>query len=513
MDPGLYPLLEVYLRNQSENQTVEFTRCRLNSAEVKALTGEVVWTQFYPTAIAKPGETVLLQINVAQNPKVDQTLEVETKQGQRIAAKLGPFQTPPSRLTAVTFSSNFHRAFIAWSSKVKDQAPTQLVINGKDCAGKIQIMELPGGRARAATEERQGLLAVDLPTPAAQGIPMHVRLQFADGTAAQALLRASQGIFLDAFHVPEKDKKLRDELGLDAAPSAKMIEGDPACTDVKAGKKYGLSMPAILAARNKLYASTNTHHRLSYIYMCTVATPNKAYSVYGQCVDALQVNPYQLQYSQSPKFIESEEMFFRWAWQGARPRPWYWIPEAFAADKRILEPGELRLLTYAALGRGCKGIKYFIYDPKTGFQNSPPLTAEIKAINHEIKTLEPILSPAIPLAVETIGNPKDGIRVYTLASGDRGLIVIIRTLAYQTDRQPNQWGAAPRFKFTPKSNVKITIQKPKWLTVGAITEPLADGKTSLTHRVKDDLIELELSQLDLARVLWIENAKPKTEKP
>jgi hypothetical protein len=223
------------------------------------------------------------------------------------------------------------------------------------------------------------------------------------------------------------------------------------------------------------------------------------------------VNPYQLHYGASPKFIEFEELFLQWGWEAGRPRSWYWIPETFDIAGRILEPGELRSLAYSALGRGCKGIKYYIYGGKEGFQNSKPLTGEIKALNADIKKLAPILSAAIPLSVETVGAKESGICVYTLASGDEGMLVIIRNLDYSMDRKPNQWGAAPRFHFTPKENVKLTIRKPEWLAIRSVRDPLRPERPPFEYQDKFDLLDLNIGRLELVQAVWIQNTEQKTE--
>jgi len=141
-NPWRYPLVEIFLSNRT-GQSIEWKRALLNGNELKALANGV-WFQFYPSEKAVPGQTILLQICLADAPEKVQTIEIETQQGQRVTAKLEPFPPPPaetrekpkgmlagamlmwdfshlpfeiprSQITGMTFSGDFQRAFITFS--------------------------------------------------------------------------------------------------------------------------------------------------------------------------------------------------------------------------------------------------------------------------------------------------------------------------------------------------------------------------------------------------------------
>ncbi|MBI4027390.1 MAG: hypothetical protein HY360_20560 [Verrucomicrobia bacterium] len=520
LDRVQYPLLEVFLFN-STAKPVEWKRAFLNGREVHGLTNGVVWSQFYPAEKAPPGQesshgrATLLQINLEKRPADAQIIEAETQDGQRVKASLERFSAPTVRLDAITFSWDFQRVFIAYTTHQFQRKPARVTINQADCTAKTAVLQTPIGPS-------PGLLAVTLPQPVRHGMPLHVRLELPPSvppgapTAVQALLRCRRGISLDDFGVKDNDAKLRQELGLDARPGARMVEADPACEDSQA-HKMGHSTPPILATRRQWYLEGD--ERLSYQYQCTAATvAGGFYSAYSQITDALQINPYHLAWSQAERFIESQERYYVWAKMAAAPRCWLLIPELFTTRGRFLEPDEYRSQIYGAVAIGLKGLRLFMYGgmPPSlfGYEKSPRLLAAVKQVNREIKSMEPILSAAIPVSTETIGSEKDGLRLYTLWSGDEGLLVIARNLDYHTDRQPNDFGNKPRCTFVPKKNVALSVRKPAWLTPVPI--PGAESEAASAVQVTDLLsretiraqrqggrIQLTLPALDVVRVLWI----------
>ncbi|MDZ4742016.1 MAG: hypothetical protein SGI98_01190 [Verrucomicrobiota bacterium] len=214
----------------------------------------------------------------------------------------------------------------------------------------------------------------------------------------------------------------------------------------------------------------------------------------------------------------------------ACPKPWFFIPECHAWTPRMLEGGELRLLVYAALGQGCQGVKYFMYNDFNGikgFKSSPLLTEEIKKLNREIKILEPLLGKANHVDSWTYsmsgaklrpGNPflspdlQSGFRVYTLWSGDEGVMVLVRNLDYTTDRAPNDSGRNPRFHYKQKDNITFDVRKPVWLNLSTNEEGLFKAVNPLTMKsVEGKIINgnltFKLSRLDLTEVIWIPNRK------
>lgn len=501
-----YPLIEVFLTNH-RNRTLECLRVYFNARELKDFPEkDVLWWQFYPCPVAKPGETILLQISLRKSPSNVQSIDVETKEGERVRAEFGPGTTPRTELAGIMFSRDFHHVYITYlasmlasNTSAASSRPVRLEINGKHLLRSSRILQVPD-------EEHPGMVAITLRRPLCFGQPVHVRMQLADGRVAQSLLRASTGIMLDAFGVDEKDVKLRKELGLDVHPSTRVIPNDPACDDSHA--EVGYSTKNILPVRRAWFESIEVC--LSAAHLCVLATPQVEYPIYGQSVDALQVNPYRLsrsRYGDDSKFIEQEENFFFWAWHSARPRPWHWIPEAYAKDEstRMLDAQELRLLTYAALGHGAKGINYYSYDTNSawvGFNESPELLGAVKRINSELKQLEPILSSTIPLSIKTTGSHEDGVRTHVLWSGERqGLLLIFRNLDYSTE--PDHLGRTLIFGSRLKRDVRARVSIPAWFKVGSVMNPLDPTNPTIPFEAEDRaILSVNFKELRDVAVAW-----------
>lgn len=510
-ETGYFPIVEVFLTSR-EREPVELAGIEWDGAKVAQFpTDEVIWWQFYPTGHVKPGETVVLQVCLPKNPEARHGLTIYARSGKRTELLIPSYRKPDWQIVAVTFDLGFRNAFLAFAPyenadhrTATGLAPRRLAVNGEQV--KFSVLE-------AAAADRPAMVSAELPQPLTFGQPVHVRLDFDGRRSAQCLLRASNGFSLDAYGVDEKDDSLRKELALDLRPAYRIGPEDPACEDAK----LGASLPHFIETRRKLYEERE--NRLFAMFLCVAGWPQLHHPIYAQCVDALQANPYRLNYTDGdddPRFIEKEENFFRWARLAACPRPWHYSPEVFLANRfeRMLEPGELRSLVYAAIGHGAKGLNYYTYgsvaDSYHGFQDSPGLLAEIKKLNAELQRLEPMLSTAVPVSIETVGDPSSGMRVYTLWCGNDGILAIARNLDYTTDREPNELGRKPRFQAVPKKNVEVTLHKPSWLNVAKAIDPLEAEKNLMRFQIDQGKIVLALKRLEVVKLAWLENCGMKT---
>lgn len=523
IDSNHRPLMEIYLHNRSDRR-LEWAKVLLNGSDVAASTN-VGWFQFYPVDIAQPGETTELQISLVRPPETPQTVRVDTKTGEQIEVEFPPMEFPPARILAVTWSLDFRRMHVAFSMLDEDirhsRSVTKAVVNGKDCTPMIRY-------AQEACWEVPGFVVIDLPEPATQGQAVHLRLEFANQIQAQAMFRAWKGIFIDDFGVTEKDAKRRKELGLDLVVPTRALPGDPCCEDLRA-RRIGHSAQRLIERRLKWYREGDC--RLAYPYLCTSASGNIDYSLYGQIADALQLNPYRLGWGAEDRFPEPEENRLAAGSRAAGPKPTYWIPEAFTYGDRMLEPDEARLMLYGILGVGIKGVRWFIFkgfaDLK-GYDQSPPLLDGIKKLNGEIKRLEPYLAPAIAMTKQTYNSggavipeydsgrpsPDKCYRVYALWNGLDGVCVLVRTLNYTTDREANALGLKPRFRFEKQKNVRCRIDRPGWLNVNTNAQVIdLLSEQSFQAQCSEGEIEWRLPELEIACALWIPNASPSKPNP
>ncbi len=541
-NPWRYPLVEIYLSNQT-GKAVQWTGVTMDGVALGNGTN-CVWTQYYPNEKAGPGRTTLLQICLEDAPQVARKIEVETSDGQKVPVNLDPFPAKPRtdqskdffggmpknaillddystqafpipkcRLLGVTFDSAFKHIQVSWSSSTKGISCKRMVINGDMIPGTKESLfssdDLPKFAGSA------GMVCAAVAKPVQFGELIHVHIELSDNTTAQCLMRATNDFFVDDLGISRtvEGEASRKDLGLDLHPKWKDLGFDVACADF-ATQKWGQSAPQLVAARKAAYDGGDPQP--TYQYLCVSSIQN-TYSIYGQCSDGLQVNPYRRGWSTWEKFIEEEAQTFRWAREAAQPRPWFWIPEVFIHkdDKRFLEADEYRSLTYAALGHACKGIGLYVYDDKTvvGYSKNPSLLAEIKKVNAEIARLRPMLEPAQFISRKTIGDPDTGVRQYVLWSGQDGVLVILRNTDYSTDRKPDDMGRAPRFKCNSKSDVTAAVHIPSW-----IKESLAGGSNPLQvldplsgevlpHKQDGDLVSVSLPKLDIGRILWIPTPK------
>jgi hypothetical protein len=417
------------------------------------------------------------------------------------------FTVPRWEIVGVTFSENLSKAYVAYQFSVPAKAmrpshlvPHKIVINGKDVSRSSRILQV-------ADRLSVGMLTIPVGGVIQRGQPVHVRLEFEPENVTQCILRASADFLVDAFGVAENESELRKQLNLDTKPAFQMIASDPACTDDV--RCQGYSAQEIISARDALFRANDT--RSAYVYLCTAARPQVNYAIYGQISDSVACNPYCMNYGHTPdgKFIEQEENYFRWAWLAARPHPWLWFPEAHVPSRatRMLEPEELRLLVFAAIGHGVRGVNYYSYGTQTGiqvgFEQSPSLSAEIKRLNKELQLLKPLLSIAFPVSIETVGSQSDGLRIYTLWCPEKGVMVIVRNLNYSTDRESNSFGTARRFKPQPKHDVQIVLAKPPWLKLAGVIDPITGEK--LMYRNGKDKIQLAFKDVNLIRIALARN--------
>lgn len=515
--PSVHTCLDVYYSNETDH-AVTLKNPRLNHRPIVGLTNGVIWTDFYPCDRVEPGQTVgLITCLKDFDEHQPQTVTVDTSDGQEIECTIkqfstpGPIPTPRREIKSVTFSRDFSRLFLLYEGMgpAPDEAPPRVRINNRDCTAETRAVQIPCDNEVTGRAE-PGLLVVRLPTPAGPGKPVHIRLQFSDGEIAHCLLRASHGIFLDDFCAQNREKLCRD-MNLDVQPYARIIGLDPACSDIRRGLIRGKIAAKILAVRRDWFKKFPLE--LAYEHLCTVATGTGAYQVYARIADAIACNPYEMQFSDEAAWVESEEGYIKGARIRAAGRPVFWIPEVFCKDSclRMLEPKELRLLSLMAIGQCVKGINYYSFDekpPAIGYSKSPGLLNEIRSLNADIRSMEPVLAATIHWKRIEVGDFRTGYRLYTLwapdAASDGDLVVIARNVHYETSHESNELGAKPVFKITPKPNLKVRIVKPPWLTVEAVVDALT--QQPVVWRLDGKEIEVDVGDLELGRILWIKNS-------
>lgn len=486
----------------------------------------VGWWQFYPDQIVPAKGAAIFQVNFKSKPQAQQKLVLETSTGLKISCPLQRFRFPEKLITAITYSKDYSQVFIQYESR--NGAPVDKVwLNGVE----IKSFKILPARDR----KTPCMLAIQAPFPISTGMPLHVKLRFADQDWRYALVRALSGIELDAAEVAGRPTRLeRRDFSLDPFPPVTMILYDFTCADVTANDK-GRSAMDLIAARLALYRKDSSS--LAGISYCTAIYP-EIWNIYGPLADAVYAKPYRLGYGQTPKrFFEEEEDVLEKAASTASPKPWIYIPESYKLrNKRLIEDQELQTLGWLALARGAKGIRYHYWKhPDNTFVLNKGLQDGLITLNLQISDVRDLLSPVafvsasqarvpcrIPLPVTTNApfiprsddpnlDPRPtadlNVKTYISWAGDKGMLVYVRNLDYSTDAQPDENGVKPRFSAPRREDIKITIPLPPWFIPGASRDLVKAGLVPCAFNQTPAGMEaqLVLPELEAFRVIWIEN--------
>ena len=452
----------------------------------------VTWWQYYPAQEAAPGETVALQVNFRQSVTAQRTLEIPEAGGACHTVTVHRFRMPEAALSAVTFTPDFKRMYVQVASR---EEARRLWVNGEEVK--------PFRLLRRAEATDPDMLAFAPPRPVRAGMPLHVKVEFSGGAIRQSIVRAMSGISLDSCdRLPSSDRK---EYSLDDNPPVQLLDGDFTCSDTY-GHRKGSSAPRMAADRMHFY--TKHGDQLGGLGYCTAIYP-ELWNIYGPIGDAVYAKPYQLGWGyRRTKFIEEEETMMRSAALTAAPRPMLWIPQRLCpVGGRHLEAAELELLGWLSVIRGGKGLRYNHWRPPSepdGFKDCPWLKPAIRDLNRAIRSRESLLSALALQSERKVEDASGGwSKVYTAWSGDAGMLVMVRNLAYEADatRQPDATG--PSFRVKTRQNVTIPVSIPSWMKPAPPVEFL--GGKSLASVTAANGKQITLPELGAYALVWIAN--------
>lgn len=453
----------------------------------------VVWYQFYPDGVLRPGSTIVFQIHL-QNTNFQRDLVLGARDGTTITVKIPRFKHPSHKLVAITYSCDYRRIFIHCRSQALAQS---IRVNGQPVPD-FGLLPLPG------TETGDMLLALEAPIALRTGSFLHVAIGFDDDVSRHAVVRALSGVLLDAHAV--LSPRTRMAAGLDPQSVALCMAPDFACDDVSA-RRSGAGAPALVQARHAMFSKQP--ELLCGVGYC-VAARDSTWNIYGLLADVVFAKPCSLGWGDRPsRFLEEEETGIELAQCSAQPRPFLYIPERHAHRGRHLEPAELSILTWVALVHGAKGIRYHFWHETVpdGFADCPKLKPHIRDLNRSIRAHQAILAPLIGNAERILderhtgSEPAGWVKVDSAWSGDRGMVVLIRNLDYRTDALPNDRGNAPRFRVQPKTGLDITIDVPEWFEPAEVSDLLSGD--AIAYSTTNASLVVRLERLEEFRVLWI----------
>jgi len=466
----------------------------------KPVDQEVTWFQFYPSAVAGPGETVVFQLNFKHVLTSQKKLVLRDEAGKEWQVTVPRFRQPDKLITAVTYPLDYGQVYVQYKS---GSAPERLQLNDWEIKGFRRLTSVEGGMAPE-------VLATKSPFSIRTGLPIYVKIRFADGKERCALVRALNGIGLHACPAGPKSEAGLRELGLDVDPSVLMLPVDFACADFRA-KDKGLSAMPAASARLKEYLAQPG--KLGGLAFCTADFP-EVWNIYGTLGDAGYEKTYRLGWGRKRLlFIEEEERNMERLQFTSAPRPWLWVPDRFQIEGRALSAEEMKLTGWMVMARGGKGIRYHFWmnsklDP---FAKIPDLLPAMKELNEEIGKQRGILSPLVLASerVRELGAPLKGrIKIYTGWSGEQGLLVMVRNLDYKVDLHPKDTKGLP-FEPTVKNNLAVRIALPEWFKAGEAEDLLTNkrikGQITTGEQGRKEM-QINLDELKAYRLIWIPNS-------
>ena len=150
------------------------------------------------------------------------------------------------------------------------------------------------------------------------------------------------------------------------------------------------------------------------------------------------------------------------------------------------------MLQWSALAAGAKGLRWHFGMNKGGLDATPGLIPVLQRAGEQIRRLEPLLAPLVPVADETQGDEKSGyVRVLTAWCGSRGVLYLVR------DRN---LGAIPG-DMPVRKDVRVELDVPPWCR-GASVLDLRSGASVAT--AQPGRLRVVLPELKSYQLLWID---------
>ena len=374
---------------------------------------------------------------------------------------------------------------------------------GRDVTGQSRFLTpaVPAGE--------KGLLRVDLPAPLARGKYVSVRLETAEGSIGQALVRAFSFFPITSysnpdtrlefsfdpqpFHVkcqPAASKKVIDLKSL-PAQSAWYLFSCPNCTDEDQCKPWGTSAVEIIKRAQETYRLDPS--RPNHTHVCE-AYKERAYFIYGEVCDIMFINPYEVVFHDRDP---SRNGYFAGLGKLAcEPRPLMTIQEAFARGQGapFISPEQVRLGVYYQVVEGVKGISYY---SKNQYTKYPALEQEIGRINRELQAIKAYLKIGESFAGLAVASRPE-VLAKSIVAGDRGLVVILINTGYRTAIRDEKRETT----FSPQENFTVEVAVPGWLEIKQAVEIGPETRPVQLQKKKGKII-IPVDRIELTKILLL----------
>ncbi|MFQ5811150.1 MAG: hypothetical protein ACE5JM_16150, partial [Armatimonadota bacterium] len=397
-DPGTG---HVFLRNDSD-RPVRVVGGALNLCALADHSADnAFWWNVTPPTIV-PGAVGDVALKLREWPRQDAVFVRLRSDGGETVDSVVMAQPPGLRLCGVYLDEKLDTVFV-WVRNTSDR-PIRLarvLVGGEDIAGSLDEARLvcqPG----AIT-----CLDHDMDAPLAPGAALFVRVATPGGTGDAGLVRAFSPFPLRAW----RDSHAPRDLGLDQQPflvpyppqdpagaghRACLVMDFPGVVDVD----HGLGSEAPELARRCADCREQWPGDACVLTVSGRDDP-ATHLVYGAIPDLSIVYPRRSVVGYHP---EASVRCFRRAKAAAAPRPFAAVCDVHNAGPpgpRVW-PAEARLWAYAAISTGGKGLFYRLPERVDNPESWSVLEQEIRRVNAELHTLNPLLRVAEPAGPQAV---------------------------------------------------------------------------------------------------------------
>ena len=213
-------------------------------------------------------------------------------------------------------------------------------------------------------------------------------------------------------------------------------------------------------------------------------------------------------------------------YNAARPKPVWFVAHAYNGSHRggrHPTPEEERLMIYAVLGHGAKGIFYWCYSYYYGCgygvgknveemealydlekdklqrdlagvkDDAKKLWESMRFLNQELSMIGMQVAQGAVIPVTT--SNCENVKIHSIFSGDTTIVLIAVNYNYEYNYKS--------FTAQPKKNITATINIPPWFKAKKLME-ITDGKEiEKKYSAKDKFLQFDIDELNIARVFVI----------
>ncbi len=484
------PLVSIYIKNTGD-EVIQMKE--ISNRDIKSRNNEIIWSQYYPNSKIEPGQTVALNIKLKED--IESNFELIIKnQYNDIKVIVSAKDIDIVSYKAIRFGNN-NKVYLYLNTKniSEDEFKnTSIIINSKEKKYNIYT--------NWKKPHTLKLIEVDVNENLEQGELVDIEIKNKkNNSSSKIITKVNKHFLLDSFGLDKvSDNRTRSHLNLDLEPSSIYIHADPSCYD----KKLGESAENIISERKRYLDKYN--NKLSYIHFC-INPSEYDYSVYSQIADAIAISPYSIIYVHNKNFLNKEEHAMINAKHACNPNFWIWFPAVYESQGgRMIHPNELYLQYVTALGHGCLGINYFVYNDISsefiiGYKNSKELLSEIKKINKMSKSIEEILIRSCPIDYEH--DNKNGLSKYILISGHDSALIIIRNNDFISNFDSKN-NFNDHFTMHKKNNIKVEFMLPIWFdNIVMITD--IENMQKIKFNSNEHSITIDVQEIKTAKIYHI----------